>query len=243
MNMKKYFTVTMIVAGILVGVSALAATSVTLTPANVSVKAGQTFIVTVSANPQGVKNYSVELKLNYPASLLQVKSFALGSQWMALSQPGYDLIDNTNGVLIKTAGYPQGFNSNAQFGTVTFQAKKAGSGVIALASGTTALDQSNQNVFAGSSQVTVSITAPAVKTTPTITATPTSGAQPSQSPAASESISPAAMVQPSAQQASILGIIGNVLSLGTGNWLIALIVILAVAYAVFRLIKRARKNK
>ena len=239
--MKKYFVITTIaVVGILAGVSVLAATSIILTPTTVSVKAGQTFSVPVSVNPQGVKNYTVGLKLNYPADLLQVQSFTFGSQWMALNQPGYDLVDNTNGVLIKTAGYPQGFTSNTQFGTAIFLAKKTGAGVITLANGTMALDQSNQNLFAGSSQVAVSVaTAPVVTATPNTTVAP---GQPSESPTATELISPTPSAGPSAQQATILGGIGNVLNLGTGNWPVALIVVLAIAYGAYWLIKRKLKK-
>ncbi len=235
--MKKYIiAIAMVAAGMLVGVSALAATLITLSPTAVSVKTGQTFTVAVSANPQGVKNYTVEVKLNYPADLLQVKSFTFGSQWMALNQPGYDLIDNTNGVLIKTAGYPQGFISNARFGTITFQAKKTGSGVVALANGTVALDQSNQNVFAGSSQVTVSVaTAPVATATPKTTVVP---GQPIESPTTVETTT----LVPSAQQTTLSGNISNVFGLGTGNWLVALIVILAIAFGAYWLIKRTLRK-
>jgi hypothetical protein len=251
MNMKKYFAVTMIVAGMLIGVSALAATSVTLSPATVSVKAGQTFTVAVLVDPQSVKNYTVELKLNYPADLLQVQSFTFGSQWTPLNQPGYDLTDNTNGVLIKTAGYPQGFSSNAQFGTITFQAQKTGTGVIALASGTMALNQSNQNLFAGSSQVNVSVSAlsatavPTAKPTPKPTATPKASVapgqptvQPSLTPTASELTTPTPSIEPAVQQASILGSVGNTFSLGTGNGWIGFIVLLAIIYGIYWVIKR-----
>lgn len=222
-------------AGMLTGVSVLAATSINLSPATINVKTGQTFTVPVSVNPQGVKNYTVELKLNFPADLLQVNSFAFGSQWMAVGQPGYDLIDNTNGVLIKTAGYPQGFTSNIQLGTVTFQAKKSGTGVIALAGGTMALDQSNQNLFAGSSQVAISISAPTVKATvapgqPTV--------QPSQSPVATGLTTPVPSVGPSVQQASLLGSIGNVLNLGTGSKTLGVIVVIIVILLLYWLIRK-----
>lgn len=236
--MKKYIAVTMVVAGILAGVSALAATSITLTPTTVSVKVGETFTVPVSVNSQGVKNYTVGLKLNYPANLLQVKSFTFGDSWMALNQSGYDLIDNTNGVLIKTAGYPQGFSSNVQFGIVTFQAKKTGTGVIALASGTTAYDQLNQNVFIGYAQVAVSITAPVATATPKATIAPT---QPGKSPA-TELATPTPSVEPSAQQATLLGNIESVFSLGTGSWFVGLVVIIALIYGVYWLIKRKFKK-
>lgn len=235
----------MTVVGILVGVSVLAATSITLTPTTVSVNAGQTFSVPVSVNPQGLKNYTVGIKLNYPADLLQVQSFTFGSQWMALNQPGYDLVDNTNGVLIKTAGYPQGFTSNTQFGTATFLAKKAGTGVIVLVNGTMALDQSNQNLFAGSSQVNVSVATPASTVTPVATTTPTSSInQSSPTPTVDEltESETESSDQTSAQQATILGAIGSVLGLGTGNWLVALIVVLAIVYGAYWLIKRRIKK-
>ncbi|MFH1319797.1 MAG: hypothetical protein ABII90_03980 [Bacteroidota bacterium] len=66
--------------------------------------------------------------------------------------------------------------------------------------------------------------------------------QPSQSPVVTESITPTPSVQSSTQQASILGTIGNVLNLGTGSWLVALIVILAIAYGAYWLIKRRLKK-
>lgn len=243
--MKKHFVITtMALVGILVGISALAATSITLTPATVSVNTGQTFSIPVSVNPQGVKNYTVGLKLNYPADLLQVQSFTFGSQWMALNQPGYDLIDNINGVLIKTAGYPQGFTSNTQFGTVTFQAKKAGNGVIALANGTMALDQSNQNLFAGSSQVNVSVATPASEPTPPQSDEDITAGQATSTPTVNEltESETESSDQTLTQQATILAAIGGVLNLGTGNWLVALIVVLAIAYGIYWLIKRKLKK-
>ena len=239
--MKKYIVITIIIAaGMLSGLSALAATSVTLTPATVSVKAGQTFTVTVTVDPHGVKNYTVELKLNFPADLLQVQSFPFNDQWMALSQAGYYLTDNKNGLLIRTAGYPKGFDSATRFGTITFQAKKAGSGIITLVGGTMALDGSNQNVFAGLSQVNVSIGAPVINEFPNTTVAPT---QLNESPVISESTAPTSQIPTSAQQATILGSIGNVLNLGTGNIFVMFLVIFAVAFIVYRLIKRMLKNK
>ena len=231
--MKKYILITT-VAGVFLGISALAATSITLSPTTVSVSAGQTFTTSVSVNPQGVKNSTVGLKLNYPADLLEVQSFPFDGQWMALSQPGYYLTDNTNGVLIRTAGYPKGFSSDTHFGTITFLAKKTGVGVVEVVSGTSAFDQANTNVFAGSSQVNVSVI------TPVATVTPTPSATVSESPAPSPSSEPSADL--SLQQATILGGIGNVFGLGTGNWIVALVLILAIAYGAYWFVKRKFKK-
>lgn len=131
------------------GITAFAATTVSLSPVNVSVNEGQNFNLAVSVNPQGVKNYTVKLEIKYPADILEVKSFSFGNNWMPLSQTGYDLLDNSNGTLIKTAGYPGGVDSNASFGTVVFSAKKSGNAEIQVAGDSLALDASNQNVISG----------------------------------------------------------------------------------------------
>lgn len=124
-----------------------AATSFSLSPVNVNVTKGQNFSVVIAVDPQGVKNYTVKVELEYPADLVEAESFTLGSGWMALSQSGYDLIDNTNGVLVKTAGYPGGLSSAVTFGTVSFLAKKAGDGIIKIASDSIVLNEENQNVL------------------------------------------------------------------------------------------------
>ncbi|MEK7160515.1 MAG: hypothetical protein AAB724_00660, partial [Patescibacteria group bacterium] len=85
---------------------ALAATSVLFTPVNVSVSQGQTFTLTIGVDPQGVKNYTAKMELSYPADLLEVESFTFANDWVQIFESGYDLIDNVNGLLIKTAGYP-----------------------------------------------------------------------------------------------------------------------------------------
>ena len=145
----------------------LAATNILFSPPSITVKQGQTFVLTASINPQDIKNYTVKLELNYPAELLEVKSFTFGNIWMPLSQSGYDSIDNTKGILIKTAGYPGGLSSTASFGTVSFLAKKAGSGTITIGNNSLALDSTNKNVLSGTPQVSVLITAPILATTST----------------------------------------------------------------------------
>jgi len=160
MKMKKLLFSLFVLAGIAFSLPTLAATTIILSPASVSVTAGQSFNVAVNVDPQAVRNYTVKVALSFPADLLEVDSFTFGaSGWMAWNQPGYDLVDNTNGALIKTAGYPGGFSSAAAFGTVSFKAKAAGTAVIQTGSATLALDGASQNVFSGSSQTNVTIVA------------------------------------------------------------------------------------
>jgi len=242
-NMRKLlFTISLAALGVIVlAMPALAATTVSLSPVNISVTSGKNFNVVIAVNPQGASNYTEKIELDYPADLLQVKSFSLGSNWMALSQTGYDLIDNTNGKLIKTAGYPGGISSSATFGTVSFYAKKAGSGTIKLGSGSLALDANNQNVLSGTPQVAFTVTAPA--SVPAAPSEPAAG-----TPAAPEQPAEQPIEQPIAQapQPTLLAALGVVLTLGTGSmWvgiLVGLIILAALIYAIYALIQRKRKN-
>jgi hypothetical protein len=128
---------------------ALAATTASISPTNVKVVAGQQFNVVVAVNPNGTSNYAEQLQINYPANLLQVSAFNIGSGWMALTQTGYDSVDNVNGVLIKTAGYPSGITSLTPFGTITFTAEKSGNGTITIGSRSQAFQKSSQSSIVG----------------------------------------------------------------------------------------------
>lgn len=146
----------------------MAATTASLSPAVVNITPGQTFNVVVAVNPQGVSNYAEKLEIDYPADTLEVTSFTFSSNWMALTQPGYDSTDNTNGVLVKTAGYPGGFSSSLTFGTVSFHAKKAGSGIIKIGNSSLAFEANSQTVITGSG-ATFAVTAPAIAPAPVVT--------------------------------------------------------------------------
>jgi len=160
--MKKIFTITLAVLGIMVlATPVLAATTILLTPASIEITEEENFTLMVAVNPQGIKNYTVKVGLEYPADLLEVKSFTFGSDWMALSQAGYDLVDNTNGVLVKTAGFPGGISEPVTFGIVSFSAKKTGEGIIKIGGDSIVLDGANHNVLSAPlAQTLVTIAAP-----------------------------------------------------------------------------------
>lgn len=179
--MKKYTSIISMAA--VIGVFALAmpvmaATTASLSPASVNVTAGKSFSVVITANPQGFMNYAEKLEVDYPASNLEVTSFTLDNNWMALTQTGYDSTDNTNGVLIKTAGYPGGISGATTFGTITFYAKKSGSGTISIGNGSLAFQTTGSSAITGSGTaftVSAKAVAPAKTTeqvTPTVETTP-----------------------------------------------------------------------
>lgn len=222
------------------------AATYSLSPSSVNVKQGQSFNVTVTLDPQSAASYTSKLELKYPADLLEIKSFSFASKWLALSEEGYDSVDNINGVLMKTAGYPKGTTSPVTFGTVSFSAKKSGNGLITIGGNSAVYDVASKNTFSGSSSQ-VAVTAAAATPTPIATRTPATGSPgvtPLQSPAASISptVSPSAGPIVGQPRATLLAAIGSIITLGTGSWFIALIVILAIAYGAYWLIKRKLKK-
>ncbi len=152
-------------------IPAFAATIAVLSPANLNINKGQNFNVSVSVNPQGTNNYAEKLVVNYPADILEETSFSFGSAWIALTQPGYDTVDNSNGILIKTAGYPGGISSSIPFGTISFHAKKAGNGNIRIGNNSLAFEVSSQSAITGNeaSFVVNSLAPENTKVVPTVT--------------------------------------------------------------------------
>ncbi len=151
--MKKLLSIFCLAAifGTLVSaVPAMAATTASLSPVSVKAVAGRSFTLTVAVNPQGVGNYAEKLEIDFPSENLEVTSFALSNDWIALPGSGYDVTDNTNGVLIKTAGYPGGILGAATFGTITFHAKKSGSGTIKIGNSSSAFEANSQSAITGS---------------------------------------------------------------------------------------------
>ena len=226
---------------------ALAATTVSLSPASVSVKSGQSFNVSVAVNPQGTNNFVEKVELKYPADILQVNSFTLGSAWMALTQPGYDLIVNTNGVLIKSAGYPGGLSSATTFGTVSFYAKKAGSGTIKIGSNSLAFEVNSQSALSGapvSFTITTPISVPAVPKTPTTPSPVEIPSAPAEQPTIDQPIEQP-IAQPATQN-SLAATIGGFMTLGTGNvWLgilVGLIILAIIGYVIYVLIQRKKQK-
>lgn len=124
----------------------------------IQVKLGETFTMPASIDPTGEKNYTVRLTLTFSAEVLEVVSFTFDKNWIALSQSGYDLIDNQAGELIKTAGFPAGFSQSVPFGTITFRAKQAGEDVMTVGIKSFILNAKSQSTLESRPQIVVNVT-------------------------------------------------------------------------------------
>jgi len=232
--MKKYILAIALIAisATCLVTSTFAAASASLAPQVINVQAGQTFDVMVAISSQETGEYTVRVELNYPADNLKVESFNFVNNWTALTQPGHDLIDNDNGVLIKTAEYPAGVSSTAVFGIVSFSAKKAGTGTIKMGSGSFVQDGSGQNILSGAPEVAFTVTAAAA---------PAEG-QVMISPGSEEETTPLKEKQETTeQQNSFLAIVANLLASAANNvWLGIILIIAVISLTIYSILKRKK---
>jgi len=217
------------------------ASSMSLAPASVKTAVGRSFTMTVSVDPAGTPIYTVKSRITFPADLLEVRSFKLGAgSWITITQPGYDVIDNTQGILIKSAGWPKGLSAKATLGTITFKVKKAGTGQVAITTGSALYDRNTANVFSGGNSVTVTIAD--ATPTPTPSATVSASVAPTAT-ATPEDITPNAEDETLDLGNSFLAAsLINTLSFGTGmawlGWLVFAIIIIVLAVIVRKIITR-----
>lgn len=243
--MKNYIKITSALGifALLAPLSALAA-SVSLSPTTISVHAGDTFSVSVTADPASTKLYSVRANVSFDPSLVQVTNFSFASTWISISQPGYDSTDNVNGTLIKAAGYPGGFTSATKLGTITFKAIKTGTATINSTNSSLLLDASSKNQISGTQgNVSVSIASVPTTSTKTVTVVPktttavpvktkTSTATPSTVPASTTSVASTVIAT-----SSLLAAVDGAITLGTGSPLVSAllsaVVVLLVIYGLY----------
>ncbi|MBX4198995.1 hypothetical protein KW800_01825 [Candidatus Parcubacteria bacterium] len=135
------------------------------TPATVTVKPGQSVTLSIIVDPQGAQVYTAKIAVSYPSDLVSVTSFSPASGWLSLNQPGYDVVDNAAGSLIKTAGYAGGFSGVKIFGTITLTAKASGSATVSITGTTQVLGANNENSFSSGGRAIVVVSTPTPATT------------------------------------------------------------------------------
>ena len=263
--MNNRFTSSIVVMlALLVAAPAYAAT-ISLSPTAVSVKKGQNISITVNADPTGSKLYTVKSAVSFSTALLEEISFAQSSGWVPLTMAGYDAVDNVNGLVVKTAGYPGGFSSATAFGKLSFRAKESGVAYITVTSASAAYDAQNKNILSDvQGSVTVTISQPAAVA---VAPAPTKlKPQPVPEPLAPESTSstsnessieePAPVIptdsnpiitQESEANPSLLASVSSVMTLGTDSLVIGItvgIVLLAIiCYLIYVFMGRKKRRQ
>jgi len=152
-----------------------------------------TFNVVVYVKPNtGEEITTAKLSAAFSASGLEVVSFAQADGWIPLVAPGSDLIDNVEGKLIKTGGFPARVKESKQFGTITLKTKSVGTATLNTDEDSMLLDSANTNKYVSSAGANFTIVAPIPAPTPT---TPT----PEPSPTPTAPTAPATQTTPTSE--------------------------------------------
>jgi len=233
--------------------SAVNAATFSFSPNSGSFAPERTFSVVVYVNPNaGEEITTAKLSALFSVSGLEVVSFAQADGWIPLVAPGSDLIDNVKGKLIKTGGFPARVKESKQFGTITLKAKSVGTATLNTAEDSMLLDSANANKYTSSAGANFAIVAPVPAPTVTGQIAPTPSTQTTPAPEPTEEGAvlgeeapvvqePTIASQPIVAQ-SMLAAVGSIVTLGTGNWLVSLIVVLVIAYGAYWLVKRKLKK-
>lgn len=155
------------------------AADVLLSPASGSYNTGQTFTVTVQADPKGQSINAVEANLTFDTQVLSVVSVSKTGSAFSLwtTEPTFS---NTAGTITFGGGSPSPFSARSNLLTVTFTAKAAGSGAVNFGQASAlAADGRGTDVLAGRVGGTYTV---AAATTPPPTPTPTPTPTPPPTP-------------------------------------------------------------
>jgi len=127
-----------------------------ITAAN-KVNVGQIVNVNLEVEPEGSSAvYTVSANLVYDPSKLEFISATFGPEWLELNQKELFVTDTINGLIIRTAGYPNGFLGTAKFVNYKFKAKNPGDTRVLVASGK-AFDENNSDVGIRNAELPITI--------------------------------------------------------------------------------------
>jgi hypothetical protein len=198
------------------------AATISLSPTSMSVTAGETVSLQVIVNAQGTRVVSSQFQLSYPANLLEPVTFAFAPNWVQTFDIGTNIM--ANGTVVQAGGYPTGFNGIQTMGTLTFQAKKAGTAVIATQNQNSYIFETDGgNLFTG----------------------PLSAAQVYIAPGTNSVSAPAITVSDSAQSSTSQTMAGDASSLFPQVWLwiACAAVVVCVFSIVWHLYTRKKKRR
>ncbi len=190
-KIKIFTSLAIVVAMSVFAVSALAAADLSFSfLGGTTYKVGDTFRMAIMISPTE-KIYTVKAQASYPANLLKIESFTFNQNWWPLSQPGYDVVDNNAGLLIKTAGYPDGTNvQQIILGTATFRVLNPGNANLKFTSDSLILNANNANVVGSLASLDLTLTSVSVPTPPAEEGAPEEEITPEEATPSEEIVQP-----------------------------------------------------
>ncbi len=142
------------------------AADVLISPSNGSYSTGQTFTVSVMADPKGAQINAVESKINFDKSLLSVVNVSKAGSAFSLwtTEPEFS---NAAGTVTFGGGSPTPFSKRSKLMSITFRTKKDGTAKVSFGpTSVLAADGRGTDVFGSATGGTYTITAATTPTTP-----------------------------------------------------------------------------
>ncbi len=103
-----------------------------ITPNLLTVPNGKEIVVALTANPNGMA-YSAHARISYPKNSLILTKVEYAKGWTPEFGGTANTEDVVNGVMTKSARFPEGFSAPKHFATLTFVSNNAGTGRINIA--------------------------------------------------------------------------------------------------------------
>ena len=159
-----------LISSFLLPVSLQAATLVGEFPKEVTV--GDRVELQVQVQPDE-EIYTVLADLSFPTDILDVVRVEGEKVWIPLTKETYDAVDEANGVVRKTYGYPGGIATSTPVFSIVFQATAEGGGTISFTSKSNVLTADGKDVFTTAPSVPVTVVAKPVPVAEPVTQAPT----------------------------------------------------------------------
>lgn len=155
----KVLALSAVLLGVFLWTEVAFAASVAVSPSTGSYAVGQTFSVTIQADPQGKSVNAVEAKLAFDKAKISVVSVSKTGSAFSLwtTEPAFS---NAAGTVQFGGGSPTPFSSRSNLLTVTFRAVAEGTAAVTVSSGSVlAADGLGTDVYTGPTNASFTITA------------------------------------------------------------------------------------
>jgi hypothetical protein len=118
---------------------------------------GNSVTFNLKVNPDPSKPvFTVGATLKYDPTILSFQDATIDKAWMPLSRSPYEVTDTGKGIITRTAGYPEGLKSTANFTNYTFKATTPGETKVVISEGMS-LDAENNDSGIQTKTITIRV--------------------------------------------------------------------------------------
>lgn len=133
------------------------AAKIIMSPPSSKSMVGKLVTVNLDIDPETDRVYTVKADIRFPSDLVSVDSWTFNKDWIGLRQPEYDSLNNSAGILVRSAGFTGGVIERKRFGTIIFKTKTEGTATISINGKSFTLDADGNNKNSSNGTATIII--------------------------------------------------------------------------------------